>query len=74
MTTMDNKSCNASTVARLVDKTGITAATVCDCVTVAQRRESVVVVNVVFPTSVLLMSVKSLARYVTFICNYFLRA
>ena len=68
MTTMDDKSCYASTVVRLVDKT---AATLCDCVTVAQRRESVVVVNVVFPTSVLLMSVKSFARYVTFICNYF---
>ena len=46
------------TVGRLVDSTTITAAISCVCVMVARRCGRVVVVDVVFLTSVLLMAAK----------------
>ena len=70
MTTMANLSdvgCNVQTAARLAKTTAITVATLCDCVTVVRRSESVVVVSDTFPTSVLLMLFKTLVRFLAYL-------
>jgi len=55
--------CNVQTATHLVEMMATTVATLCACVTVVRRSDNAVVVSDIFPTCVLLMPFKILARF-----------